>query len=362
MNERSHTMGDSEKNHEFELEDNSISVSPDGLQKIPDPGLLSLIRETIWQSMEAIVKPEFNCLRGEIEELKSENRQLRETVNKFHELMKQVYPQSSVNYSKESPSFADIAAGTQSVVVRPKKSDQSVSKTKLDILKNVDPIASGVTVNRVKAIRDGGVVIRSKQSEEFKRIASEKLSGNYEIHQLKTPSPSVRVVGISEYVDKELVVPYILKQNESVFQKDSVCDLISFTRTKRKQNVLQATLQLDLVSYKKILECGHLLVGFDVCAVYDAISPVRCFKCNGYNHTSKYCKNKLSCPKCAQPHQIKDCPEENEDKFTCVNCVELNAKNGSQLPVNHAVWDSTECTALKLTTDKLKKDLFDLKK
>lgn len=353
-------MGDSEKNHKYE-ENNSVSVIPDGLQKFSDPALVGLIRETICKSVEAIVKPEFTLLRGEIEELKSENKKLRETVEKFHELMRQVNPQSLIS-SKEAPSFAEIAAGTQSVVVRPKKPDQSVSQTKLDILKNVDPIASGVTVNQVKAIRDGGVVIRSKQSEEFRRIASEKLSGNYEVHQLKTLSPSVRVVGIPEYVDKELIVPYIVKQNESVFQTDSVCDLISFTRTKRNQNVLQATLQLDLLSYKKILECGHLLVGFDVCAVYDAISPVRCFKCNGYNHTSKYCKNKLSCPKCSLPHQIKDCPEKNEDKFTCVNCVEMNAKNNSQHPVNHAVWDSAECTALKLTTDKLKKDLFELKK
>jgi hypothetical protein len=66
--------------------------------------------------------------------------------------------------------------------------------------------------------------------------------------------------------------------------------------------VLQCELSLDLDTYKRILELGHVLVGLSSCSVFDAVFVVRCYKCNGFNHTAKYCKNDSSCQLCGKHH------------------------------------------------------------
>lgn len=329
---------------------------------LPDANMTDSVCKTICGFIESTIKPEFAILKLEIEDLKSQNKQLREDLAKVRDVLLGNTESGCKCVTKTIPSYAAVAAAksVQSVAIRPKKPDHPVSQTKSDILKNINPLAAGIHINKVKPIRDGGVVVGSSEADEFRRIAAEKLSDCYEVHQLKTLSPSVRVVGISRDVDKDLIVPYILKQNESIFLDASACSLVSLTPTKRKPGVLQATLRVDAVSYKSVLEAGHLLVGFDVCNVYDAVSPVRCFRCNGFNHTSKYCKGKLSCPRCGQQHEVKDCKEDNADHFQCVNCKELNARSGGHHPTNHAAWDSVKCAAIKLISDKLKKDLFNI--
>jgi hypothetical protein len=45
----------------------------------------------------------------------------------------------------------------------------------------------------------------------------------------------------------------------------------------------------------------------------------RCFKCQGYGHTQKFCPAATpACGRCAMPHQTSDCV--NPSALKCVNC------------------------------------------
>jgi hypothetical protein len=116
-----------------------------------------------------------------------------------------------------------------------------------------------------------------------------------------------------------------------------------------------------MTTYKKALGIGHCLVGLNGCSIYSAIEVTRCFTCNGFHHSSRNCKHKVICPRCSKNHDVHDCKEET---LTCVNCVNLRAKENSEnselIAVDHAAWDYKNCRAHELVVDKLKKDFVTL--
>lgn len=102
--------------------------------------------------------------------------------------------------------------------------------------------------------------------------------------------------------------------------------------TKKKPSVFQAILQVDKETYNYLISCGSIFVGYDYCAVYDAINVDRCFNCNAFGHSSRVCKSTLACPRCSENHRVADC---KSDVLKCSNC---SVKTGTNI-TNHAAWD-----------------------
>lgn len=52
----------------------------------------------------------------------------------------------------------------------------------------------------------------------------------------------------------------------------------------------------------------HIYIGYKRHTTKQYIPlPVRCFNCQRYGHTSKYCKSSTACPRCSGNHNIKEC-------------------------------------------------------
>ena len=45
--------------------------------------------------------------------------------------------------------------------------------------------------------------------------------------------------------------------------------------------------------------------------------PMRCYNCQRFGHTAKYCKGKRRCPKCGEDHEFKDCRQEQPKCCSC---------------------------------------------
>ena len=59
------------------------------------------------------------------------------------------------------------------------------------------------------------------------------------------------------------------------------------------------------------------------CESYRTTPPVtQCYKCQGFNHIAKDCKNDQKCVRCAGAHKSTDCPDKNKEtlKIKCSNC------------------------------------------
>jgi hypothetical protein len=79
------------------------------------------------------------------------------------------------------------------------------------------------------------------------------------------------------------------------------------------------------------------------------LSVLRCYKCNDFNHTAKYCKNDSSCQLCGKHHPDIPCAlSENKVSPTCRNCKTLRTSHGKY-------------TAFQLASAKFKQDLFGIK-
>lgn len=271
---------------------------------------------------------------------------------------------SSVSVAAEplENTYANVISkqSQRSVMIKPKDGTQKNSKTKLDVVHGVDPVGSQIKINSVKQIRNGGLIVNCEgtaQADKFVQLAGQRLSTGYDVRPLKKILPRIRVAGMSEKLSPEVLRDYIMKQNEDAFAESSECRILKLSSIKNKSDLYQATVQLDSLSYEKILRFGYIIVGLDVCRVYDAVEISRCFKCNGYNHTSHSCKRDLSCPRCGSDHGVKLCTV-TESELCCINCKQVNTKSGKSFDTKHAVWDTQSCSVYKQMIAKLKSDLF----
>jgi hypothetical protein len=148
----------------------------------------------------------------------------------------------------------------------------------------------------------------------------------------------------------------LVKQNSSVFSNPSQLKILKYFPTKKKPDVFQFILQVDVNTYIKALNSKHCLIGLDNCYIFDAINVIRCYRCNGYHHSHTFCKRNLSCPRCGESHEVKEC---KSTVLRCINCVSLNSKtNLTAVNAAHACWDTNECQYYLNLIANIKKDLF----
>jgi hypothetical protein len=271
---------------------------------------------------------------------------------------------SSSDHSDSALSYAAKTKQTtrEKIVIKPKDSNQHITQTQSDVLRNVDLKQGKINISQVSSVSGGGLIISCKDGagqDELKQIATEKLGSKYNVKIVNSLRPKVRVVGISEDIAKDDIITYILNQNSDLIADPTNCSLARHWPTAKNKKNFQAEVHVDTLSYSRILERGSVLVGLTSCSVFDAVSVPRCFNCNGFNHMSRQCNLKVCCPICAGDHGIKACVASRNNEKKCINCINLRNKP-ENIDVSHAAWEYDRCTAYKNAVDNFKRNLFQL--
>lgn len=273
---------------------------------------------------------------------------LDELPKRIHENLRNVVDgQRGLPSTCSSMNYAKAVSAKASVIIKPKDESQSNTVTKADLLQGVNPIASGVSLSKVKTIKGGGLVIACNTAESADKLRNEagaKLSEKYTVRDAKSICPRIKIVGVTEEHDSETLVNFLRVQNENLFPTNAKLEVVSFEalksknggeRSRRRRRVYQCTVEVDIGSYRNALSYGQVFVGYDSCSVYDAVEVTRCFNCSGFNHTSSSCKQKIACPRCAGEHKVSDCKSET---LKCINCFSLR-KTSPDIVYSHAAWD-----------------------
>lgn len=288
-------------------------------------------------------------LSAQFELFKNEFFQKFPTANFPHTTLDQPAKYADIVRSKTEPV----------VIVKPKNPNQQNSQTKADIMQRINPVDSNIQLSKVKNVKNGGVVIGCKSLEEnarFKKLAVEKLPSTYEVTEARGLNPRIRIVGIREKMDDDELLSIIHSMNNHLINNNSDLKLIKFYATRKNNNIYQAIIQLDKISYNRVIQAGNLFVGYDSCRVYDAIDIYRCYNCNEFHHSSKFCKNPCTCPRCGENHVVSNC---KSPILKCVNCVSLKDKlKSDNISIDHASWDIHKCTAYIQARDKIRADLL----
>ena len=266
--------------------------------------------------------------------------------------------------SKVTQKYSDIIRDKSkpAIIIEPKGDGVNSERTKSEIAEKINPFDSGLRIAKVKSVKKGGVLVGCSTTDDnsrFKRIAEEKLSESYVIKEVKGILPRVKIVGITEkYSDDQLqdLIEYVIKVNSDIFDPNAVCKLLKFFPTKKKANIFQAVLQVDKLSYERLINCGGLFVGYDYCYAFDAVELNRCYKCNSFGHSSRYCNQPVCCPRCSEKHYVKECKAVN---VKCSNCVNASKNEDLEIDCGHAAWDS-HCPTYQKALQKLKHDILAL--
>lgn len=304
---------------------------------------------------EELLREITSSLEGRVRELSGKMSQLSSVIGPSAEPL-------SVNTT-----YAQAACKRSSVVIKPKDDKQTNAATKRELLHNINPVTSNLNVSKVKHIKGGGVVVSCPTKEAADRLtreAADKLSQKYTIQEAKSINPRIRVVGMTEEHTEDLFLNYIRVQNPQVFDGTSELKVISYAPikekasggTRRTSTAFQSVIQVDINVYNKALSAGHLFVGYDSCAVYDALEVLRCYKCSGFGHLSANCKSGVVCPRCSGGHAVKDC---TSDVLKCINCSNAS-KITPDLNCDHAAWDRV-CSVYQRKLQMFRADVLGLK-
>jgi len=252
-------------------------------------------------------------------------------------------PTASNDVWGRKPSFADkvkvklpnkkvavVNKEEKVVLVYPKtyqegSEEAASSSTKAEIKKVVVPRTAGIQIAKVRNIAKGGVAVTvqtSKQAENLKaRLASPTSEGKFTVKDAKGKNPRIKIFDVPSTMNEDELRDCIYGQNLSdyVSKEVFVSEFKTIFKTKPDEH--------DKVSW--IVSCSpevrsflvkKVKIGIDwfLCKVRDFTAVTRCFKCNGFGHTVKFCKNQASCGKCAEGHETRDCTYEGSLK--CSNC------------------------------------------
>nr|CAI5838392.1 unnamed protein product [Callosobruchus analis] len=251
-------------------------------------------------------------LDGKLAVLAENMQQMFSTFrNEFLDLAAKNLSSSGSISSGSKKSYSAIAQGKSAIIIKPKDPKQDIQATKSDLLQCVSPVDENINLSLMKTIRNGGTLVgctSNNDSTKLKRIATEKLGDKYEVKEVSSFHPRLRIAGMMQKLSEN-----------------------------------------DIVGNCK------LFVGYNVCDVFDVIDVKMCFNCCEFSHSGNQCKSsQLHCPRCGENHLVKNC---KATTLRCINCVKSNIDKNTDFLVDHAAWDS-RCPCYLQRVEEIKSSLI----
>lgn len=214
------------------------------------------------------------------------------------------------------------------------------STTRDELKKHIDPV--DFQINNMRSISKGGIIVEceTKEAADQLKIRTEnKLGADYEIVSPNPINPRIKILGLSEKLENDQILHYLIKQNQFL---DENADIKILKVEESKNNNIRykkfnVIIEVDNGTYSKCMKSGKMNVKWDRCRVVEAVQVIRCFNCSGFNHVAEICNKKKGCPKCAGEHLISECTSDYEK---CTNCMLVNQNLKLNLDINHPAWSS----------------------
>lgn len=285
--------------------------------------------------------------------MESLNR-LNQKIDKVEKNLEQrpTYSQivKNTNYIEKYKNEAEVwDSEKSSIIIKPMKT-QDNRQTMRELESGVDPVNLKLKINHMKNLGNGTIKIQcnsKNDSDKLKEAISSKLGDKYLAEENILKKPKIKIVGVKldhEWTKTELQKT-IIEQNSIIDEIDSFeIEHIKYVAFK-KTYVIFVNVNGNL--FKKIMCSGNkLFLGWQSCTVYDNNRLIRCFKCQGFNHTQSKCRNKLMCSFCAGEHSLDKC-NLNECEKKCGNCFLANQKYKKGYNTFHSTDDIANCESLK---------------
>ncbi|XP_066157698.1 uncharacterized protein [Euwallacea fornicatus] len=197
----------------------------------------------------------------------------------------------------------------------------------------------GVKVKSLRTSKEGVIQVGFEGKDEGKNkfldLIKEKTKEVGE-SELVTRSKTIFVRDLDESVEETEIVQALNVADNEV--------KIGLAKKSNRAGLKHAFVRLPIEAANKILTRGHIKVGWTKCRVEEADSPLRCYKCSRYGHSSRKCTVKDTmegkCLNCSEKgHQAKNC----KNPPRCYACYKEGGKNDN---MDHKA-QSVQCPAYK---------------
>lgn len=281
--------------------------------------------------------------------------------------------------SENVPTFADVLSGVGNkninatgnvrkqslkerkarpvIVIKPVEMSKTSEDTRKDIKNKLDPKRH--KISNFRNGKDGSIIVECATGDNvelMKNDIASNLGAEYNA-VIPTPAkPKIKIVGMSDQYSDEEFVDLLRSQNDDMEIKE-VKVIAAFENPRFKYNKYNVIVEVDKNTFQCLMTARKVRIGWDKCAVYEAINVLRCFKCGEFGHKSTECANKETCSKCNGDHTTSDC---SSTDFKCVNCMKINLEQHMSLDVGHPAY-SAQCPVFQKLWERKKKQLWSRK-
>ncbi|KAG7295390.1 hypothetical protein JYU34_022439 [Plutella xylostella] len=242
--------------------------------------------------------------------------------------------------TSSQPSFADVIKKGNNQVIRPSNSssiaifpankEKSSEDTKNLVQKIISPEELKLHVSSVRKTKHGGVIISTERKEDIQKLKQcEKFnSSGLTISEVSKRKPRIVIIDVPNNLSNNQVIDYLYEQNIADHfpnsERESIVSNIKLSHLSGKKGGLYSNYILEVPAdvRKLLISQRRVYLHWSSCPVRDYTYVSRCFKCQQYGHSAKFCREPEStCGHCGQVgHTIKECPQTTEPPV-CATCL-----------------------------------------
>lgn len=294
----------------------------------------------------------FNDIMNELNVQVAINETVQENSSKTMELIKSTIAEEVKKITStqaSTPSFSDIVSTQKaqkriakinlpgvkpiptsnsfSVLIYPGGEEIETSDQTKDLLtEKVDPSKLGLQIKRIRRVANKGICLESDSDHLENKLRDCEIfkKGQLVIKKQEKRNPRIAVYSVKNTITEQELERSIRNQNRL---NDSAIVKPLFRFGKRNDYVTNWVVELDPETRNLVIPHGKIYIDFTSCKISDHIHITRCYKCQGFGHLAKDCKNeKDCCSHCAGEHKYKDC-EKKEEEICCSNCKKANQQD-----------------------------------
>lgn len=182
----------------------------------------------------------------------------------------------------------------------------------------------------IKHLKDGAIVFESRNEAQQKILKNTlEKKDNIKIKESGIINPMFMITGILKGYSETEFIEELIRMNDTIETDLNISNLkmeIKVIAKKQCRNLTKENwiLQAQPAIAKWFLKAET--VNFDMMKVYvqEHVNLALCFKCCGFGHVGKYCKERLCCHKCGEyEHSGSDC---QSIRLKCINCIKMKYK------------------------------------
>lgn len=252
--------------------------------------------------------------------------------------------QSYAAVVKTSANIPILPSSTSSLAIYPTEKDKTSEDTKKLVQNIIKPDELKLHVRALRKTKNGGVIISTDRKDDLEKLKKSQLlkTSGLKLEETAKRKPRIILLGVpSNITDKEVfecLYEQNIVDNHPSTTRDTFLNSVKLSHKSGKKEAPTCNFIVEVTAdlRRALIQQQRVFINWTSCPVRDFTLLTRCYKCQQYGHSAKYCRDTdPTCGHCGGVgHSIKECPKRSEEA-KCATCLRFkkssNHKTGDDL-------------------------------